>query len=112
MQPVPSLPAEGPLRAFVIWASLGLGFLLLSACVAAFRKRGNDLRYTALPLAVLAAGMLVAQYSEVAHTTATWLTVIVAGLSAYQTKAETSFFLFLGGLSLAAAGIIASTQLF
>lgn len=91
---------------------MGLGFLLLSACIAAIRKQAKDLRYTAIPLAVLAAGMIIAQHSEVAHTTATWLTVIVAGFSAYQTKAETSFFLFLGGLSLAAAGIIASTQLF
>ncbi len=91
---------------------MGLSFLVLSACIAAARKRTKDLRYTAIPLAVWAAGMLIAKYSDLAHTAATWLAVIVAGFAAYQTKAETSFFLLLGGLSLAAAGIIASTQLF
>ncbi len=112
MESVPSLPDGGPLRPFVIWASAGVFFLVISMAAASLRRRWKDAGVAAIPTLILVVGLGMVHYGGMAHTYSTWMTVLAAVWAAHMTEKETSFFLFLGGLGLAGAGIIARTQLF
>jgi hypothetical protein len=112
MESVPSLPTETALRAFVIWASAGMFALVLGVLAAGIRRRWAEARWAAMPIGILCITMVLTHLSGIAHGYATWITVAAAGVAAFRTSNETSFFLFLGGIGLVAASLIASTRLF
>jgi len=112
MESVPSLPVDAPLRAFVIWASAGVLALVVGTVSAGLRRRWSEVKVAATPLVALGLGVAAGHFNAAAHTWATWIAVVVAGWAAYHTSRETSFFLLVGSIGLAGAGLIAQNSLF
>ncbi len=112
MESLPSLPAHLPLRAFVIWATLGIVCFLVGIASAMSRRAWTDARWALVPLAVLVLGIAIGPFAPWVHTPAIWLSVLSAAWAAHRTTGLTSGAVFIGGAALVFAALIARNTLF